>query len=332
MNISKKGCLAVSIISLVIILILCGCAAICVWLGSSISDADMSGADQLKSKVVEEGGEDKIVVIEIEGMIYDMEESSGLFSTTFASVDKISKYIDAAIEDKSVKAIILSMDTPGGEVYASDRLYNKVVEAQTKGIKIITLMRSTAASGGYYVAAPSDKVVASPMTITGSIGVRLDVQSLAGLYEKLGIKTRTITNSNGDYKTGSGLFDEDPNGEVDKIYQRIVDEEYDRFVSIVASGRDMKESEVRKIADGRVFTGKQAKREKLVDELGDFDTAIESANEEAGISDPTIIKYEDLDFWSTLFDYAGLVIKPEVKLLESLRVKPGVRVLYLYEK
>jgi len=329
---SRKGCIVVSILVLVVFLILCGCVFVCVWFSSAFSSLDTQAAGTVQSEILIDGGEDKIVVIDIEGMILDVESGGGLFTTSVASSQKITRYIDVAISDSKVKAIILNMDTPGGEVYASDAIYNKVLEAKQNGIKVITLMRSTAASGGYYIAAPSDKIVASKHTITGSIGVRADFQSLEGLYEKLGIETRTITNSEGDFKTGQGLFDDDMHGEEDQIYQEIVDEEFDRFVTIVSEGRGIEKEEVLKFADGRVFLGSEAKEVGLVDQLGDFDTALEVASSEAGITNPTVIGYSEYDLWSTLFGYVGMLARPEAKVVEALDVQPGIRLFYLYSE
>lgn len=329
---SKKGCAIVSVIVVVLLLILCGCGALCVALASSVSSFDTSTTASVQKEVIRKGSADKIVVIDINGMIMDVDAETGLFGTTAASSEEIIMFLDAAAEDDDVKAVVLNMVTPGGEVYASDLIYKKVVELQQQGIVVVTLMRSTAASGGYYIAAPTDKIVASEHTITGSIGVRADFQSLSGLYEKLGIETRTITNSDGDYKTGEGLFDDNPNGEEDEIYQDIVDEAFDRFVEIVAQGRDMEEIEVKKFADGRVFTGKQALEVGLVDQLGDLNTAITVAAKEAGISDPTVEQYTSYDMWSSLFGYVGALAKPEAKILEALEFEPGIKLYYLYSE
>ena len=173
-------------------------------------------------------------------------------------------------------------------------------------------------------------IIASPVTITGSIGVRADLQSLSGLYEKLGIETRTITNSGGDYKTGEGFFDDDPEGEEDQILQRIVDEYYDRFVTIVAEGRGIERDKLLEIADGRIFSGKQAQNNGLVDELGDFNVAIAAAEEEASISNATVIEYKDYDFWNMLAGYAGSIANPTASLTRLIDPTPGVKLKYLY--
>ena len=327
---SKKGCLITIVVIIIIFILLAACAAICWLIGSALSDYDLSSSSEAQSVIERSGGDDKIAVIPVEGVIMDAEVSSSILGSTIASSQLINKYLDYAIDDKDVKAVILVINSPGGDVYASDEIYKKIVEVKQSGIKVITLMKGTAASGGYYIAAPSDKIVASPLTITGSIGVLVQVQSLDGLYEKLGIDVRTITNSEGDYKTGEGLFDDDPDGVEDKIMEKIVDEAFDRFVSIVSEGRDIEKKELMKVADGRIFTGKQAVKYDLVDVLGGFEEALQLANEEAGISNPTIIKYKELGFLDLLMGYAANIVNPSARVLEAIDIAPGVRLQYLY--
>jgi protease-4 len=329
---SKKGCLVTAVIVIIIIIILIACAGVCILFGSVFSEYDLSSIGEAEKETLVQGGDDKIVVIDIEGLIMDTDSESDLWGSSYASSGKISKYIDSAIDDPDIKAIILSMDTPGGDVYASDIIYNKVKEAQASGIFVVTLMKGTAASGGYYIASTSDEIIASPLTITGSIGVLMQAQSYDGLYEKLGIETVTITNSEGDYKTGAGLFDDDPTGEEDQIYQEIVDETFEKFLSVIIEGRNLDRQEVLEIADGRVFTGQQALELGLVDELGAFDEAVTAAEELAGITGATVIKYEDYDFWSSLAGYVSNVVNPTATVVKNLDLQPGPKLKYLYEE
>jgi protease-4 len=327
---SKKNCLVITVIVIIIIIILLACAGVCVLFSSAFSDYDMSSTDSSQGETIIAGGEDKIVVINVEGVIMDTESSTDIWGSSYASSNQIVKYLDYAIEDSDVKAVILSMDTPGGDVYASDIIYKKIKEVQASGVKVVSLMRGVAASGGYYISAPADKIVANSMTLTGSIGVLMQFQSMSGLYEKLGIETRVITNSEGEYKTGEGLFDDDPDGEEDKIYQEIVDETFDRFVTIVAEGRGLEKDEVLEFADGRVMTGAKALELGLIDELGDFDTALSVAEELAGITNATVIEYSEYDFWSTLISYVGNIANPTAKLMDAIDPEAGPKLRYLY--
>lgn len=330
---SKKSCILIAVVVIILFLILAACGTLCVLLVNAIAKYNPNTAvSTFREETIVSGGSDKILVIPVEGEILDTENSASIFSTGIVSSSRIVSYIEEAENSTDVKAIILDINSPGGAVYAADSIHNKIVEAENQGIIVIALMRDTAASGGYYIAAPADGIVASPLTITGSIGVRLDVQSLSGLYEKLGIETRTITNSQGKYKTGEGLFDNNPNGEEDQIYQQIVNEAYDRFIEVVTTGRNLSEEEVLAIADGRVITGKQALDLKLIDALGAMDEAIVMAETKAGISDATIVKYGSNDFWSMLMGYVSNVVNPTARVLEGLEITPGPRLMYLYEE
>lgn len=175
--------------------------------------------------------------------------------------------------DSYNKGLILSIDTPGGSVYATDELYLQIKEyAEETGRPVYTYMESTAASGGYYIASVSDKIFANRNTLTGSIGVTIGtVYDISGFLEKMGIKTVTITS--GDNKAmGSSV---NPlTKEQREIYQSIVDESYDQFVDIVAEGRNMKLSTVKKLADGRIYTAKQAEENGLIDQVGTLEDTV----------------------------------------------------------
>lgn len=327
---SKKSCLIIIVISLILLIILFACGAICYLLSESLSNYDVESLNTNEVNTLTEGGQDKIAVINVEGIIMDTDTSSDIWGSTYASSRKIIEDLDKALSDDEVKAVIININSPGGDVYASDIIYNKIQEVQEQGLIVIALMRNTAASGGYYIVASADRIVASPLTLTGSIGVRMDVQSLAGLYEKLGIETRTITNSNGEFKTGEGLFDDDPNGEEDKIYQRLIDEYFDRFVSIVAEGRKKEKDEVLEIADGRVFSGKQAYEVGLIDVLGGYDEAVEEAEKLTNIENATIIEYKEYSFWNMFAGYVSNLVNPTAQVTKLVDPTPGVKFKYLY--
>lgn len=330
---SKQGCIVSGVIIAIIAIILLACCGIFLLLSAVISEYDVSTSTQsVQTETITNGGSDKIAMIRVEGMILDAEDSGGLFATTaIASAPRINEYLDAAKEDEDVKAIILSIDSPGGDAYASDLIYQHVKAVQESGKPVVTLMRGTAASGGYYIAAPSNVIVAHQGTLTGSIGVRLDAQSLEGLYEKLGIENRTITNTQGNYKDlQKGLFDEDPDGVEDQIMQEIVDESYERFLQIVMEGRDFSREDALKLADGRIYTGQQAFENGLIDQLGEYDEALAAAEDAAGISNATVIEYKETDFWSTLMGYITSISNPTAQLMQFVDATPGVKVRYLY--
>jgi len=206
------------------------------------------------------------------GTIY-VQDTIDEYGTGLYNHQYLLNAIDAMIDDDSNKGMILYVDTPGGSVFASDELYLKIKEYQKKTKRpVYSSMQATAASGGYYISAPCDKIFANRNCWTGSIGVTMGTFiDVSGLLDKLGIKTETITA--GDNKAmGSNT---DPMTKEQKaIFQSLIDEAYDQFVSIVAEGRGMSVSEVKKLADGRIYTAKQAVNNGLVDKIGTFDEAV----------------------------------------------------------
>jgi len=206
------------------------------------------------------------------GTIYVQDEideyGTGLYNHQY-----LLNAIDAMIDDEDNKGMIVYVDTPGGSVFASDELYLKIKEYQKKtGRPVYSSMQGTAASGGYYISAPCDKIFANRNCWTGSIGVTMGTFiDVSGLLEDLGIKTETITS--GDNKA-MGSSTEPMTKEQRAIFQGLIDEAYDQFVSIVAEGRDMTVAEVKKLADGRIYTAKQAVSNGLVDKVGTFEEAV----------------------------------------------------------
>ncbi len=211
-------------------------------------------------------GLDKVAIVKIEGVLIGSEQV----------VEEIKDYA----EDASVKAIIIRVDSPGGGVVPSQEIFNAVLDARKKGKKIVISMGSVAASGGYYVAAAADRIVANPGTLTGSIGVKMEFANLEKLFEKIGIKGMVI--KAGEYKDIGSPYREMTEPER-KLLQAVIDDVHSQFIEAVAKGRNLPEADVRAIADGRIFTGRQALQLKLVDELGDLEDSIRIAGQLAGI-------------------------------------------------
>lgn len=250
-------------------------------------------------------------VVNVVGTIQEQTTSDGIFDTSegYRHLDTL-EYIDRMKEDSSNKGILLRVDSPGGTVYESEELYLKLKEYQKETNRPVwTYMEHYAASGGYYISAPSDKIYANPNTTTGSIGVIISGFDMTGLYEKLGIRSYSITS--GKNKDMSQM-----NEEQTAIYQSIVDESYGRFVEIVADGRKMSEEEVRKLADGRIYSAKQAKANGLVDEIGLYDDMKKDMSKEIG---ENVIFCEPSTEPSMLASFFGK--------LESLKTKSEAEVL-----
>jgi protease IV len=220
-------------------------------------------------------GEDRIALIRIEGVILDAQETLG----------ELKKFSD----NPSVKAIVLRIDSPGGGVVPSQEIYDAVRRVRTKSNKaVIASMGSVAASGGYYIAAATDRIVANPGTLTGSIGVIMEMANVEGLLQKIGVEGIVV--KSGKYKdVGSPLrkMSDEERG----LLQTVMDDVHKQFIEAVAEGRSLEVTEVQALADGRIFTGRQAKAAKLVDELGNLDDAIQLAADVVGIEgEPKVIE------------------------------------------
>ncbi len=210
--------------------------------------------------------------------------------------------IDKLIEDENNKGILVYLNTPGGAVYETDELYLKLEEYKERtGRPVYAYMGKMAASGGYYISAASDKIIANRNTWTGSIGVTLGtMMDFSQLLEKYGIKTNTIT-SGANKAMGSSYME--MTDEQKAIFQGLVDDAYNRFVKIVADGRKMEIKKAYEIADGRIYTANQAKELGLIDEIGTYEWAENYMKKECGLKDAEIVKLENTEttFLSELF-------------------------------
>jgi protease-4 len=233
----------------------------------------------------EEDAKDKIAVIYLQGLISSSEDG---YSSEEGMVADIEDQLQQAVDDKRVKAIILRIDSPGGEVVASDTIYQAVVAAREKK-PVVADINTMGASGAYYVAVGADYIVANELSITGSIGVIMESFTFSGLADKVGIKFYTF--KSGKYKDILNPSRE-PTEDEKALVQGMVMEVYDKFVGIVAQERDMKVDDLKNgLADGRILSGKQALDAGFVDGLGYFDDAIDKAEELASIKKARVIRY-----------------------------------------
>lgn len=244
---------------------------------------------------------DRVALIRIEGLITDSKNV----------IDEIKEYV----KDPSIKAIILRIDSPGGAVAPAQEIYEEVRKATAKK-KIVVSMGTVAASGGYYIASPANKIVANPGTLTGSIGVIMEIPNIEGLMNKLGIKTEVV--KSGSYKDMASVFRGIRKEERD-ILQNVLDNVHLQFIKAVAEGRKMLIDDVKKIADGRVFTGEQALKAGLVDELGNLEDAVHTAAKLVGIKgEPVVVtkkeKFSILNILRDRFPKELSDIFPSVKL------------------
>jgi protease-4 len=219
--------------------------------------------------------EDRIALVRIEGIILDSQ-------TTVGDLKRFG-------DNPSIKAIVLRIDSPGGGVVPSQEIYDAVQRVRNKSNKaVIASMGTVAASGGYYIAAATDRILANPGTLTGSIGVIMEMANIEGLLKKIGVEGVVI--KSGRYKdVGSPL--RKMSDEEQALLQSVMDDVHKQFIEAVAAGRSLDVADVKALADGRIFTGRQAKDAKLVDELGNLDDAIQLAAEIAGIEgEPKVVE------------------------------------------
>ena len=228
----------------------------------------------------------KIAIVEVRGVIT---ESSGI-------IEEIHQYQ----EDEGVKAIILRIDSPGGGVGPSQEIHREISKVKSKK-KVVASMGSVAASGGYYIACASDRIVANPGTITGSIGVIMEFTNIEELFKKIGIKGVVI--KSGEHKDIGSPFREMTPDEK-KILQDAIDNVHQQFIEAVAKGRKLDREKVVQIADGRIFTGEQAKQIGLVDEMGNLQDAIDTAAKMVGIAGKPNVIYprKKISLWNLLLD------------------------------
>jgi protease-4 len=217
---------------------------------------------------------DKVAVIELIGPIYSSRDI----------VRQFKKYG----EHKSVKAILFRIESPGGGISPSQEIYNAVKRVRDEGKPVVASMGAVAASGGYYVALGADTIMANPGSTTGSIGVILEITNLRELFQKVGVKFEII--KTGPFKD-TGSPHRDLTQADRRFLQNYVDDAFDQFVDVVAEERNMKKWRVKRFADGRVFTGRQAQEHGLIDLLGDYEDAVDLTAEMGGIEgDPTIVR------------------------------------------
>jgi len=252
--------------------------------------------------------EERIAVVRVEGVILDAQQT----------ISELKRYG----ENPLVKAIVIRIDSPGGGVVPSQEIHDAVKRIRDKHNKlVIASMGTVAASGGYYIAAATDRIVANPGTLTGSIGVIMELANVEGLMKKIGVESVVI--KSGDHKDLGSPF-RAMNGEDRHILQNVMDDVHSQFIEAVAAGRSLDIKEVRALADGRIFTGRQAKTAKLVDELGDLNDAIKLAAEMGGIEgEPRVVEPRKR------FSIRDLIEGRFGGILPNLHLETGIRLKYL---
>ncbi|QDG54436.1 signal peptide peptidase SppA [Persicimonas caeni] len=248
------------------------------------------------------GADNQVGIIEVKGPIMESKKT----------VEDLRKFT----KRDSIKGIVVRVDSPGGAVAPSQEIFQAVKRASKKK-PVVVSMGSTAASGGYYIALGAEHIIANSGTVTGSIGVISQLFNVEGLLEKVDVQVNTV--KTGKYKDAGSPFREF--GAEDREYFRaLLDDIYEQFIEDVAEARGLELSEVRKVADGRVFTGRQAKEYKLVDAIGTFQDAVDWVKDEAKIDGDAKLVYpakEDLGFLSQVIEGATDTVVNQVRSRHS---------------
>ncbi|MBI4711900.1 MAG: signal peptide peptidase SppA [Planctomycetes bacterium] len=240
----------------------------------------------------------KVLVIPIKGVIMSTDSDASIWGVRHDPVESVVDALEKARADRLVKAIILDVNSPGGGITACHRIHTalKRFKQSRPEVPIISSMAEVSASGGYYVSTPAHRIIAQPTTITGSIGVIANFLNIEGLFHKIGLKSEVIKSADKkDIGSGTRPMTEEER----KILQDLIDEMYQRFINVVVEGRNnLTREKIIELADGRIYTGEQALKNGLVDELGDREDAFRIAKEKAGITSARLVEYQkQIGFW-----------------------------------
>lgn len=252
---------------------------------------DFLGESNLQEKVLQPSpAKEKVLVLDLTGVIQTLLES-GPWQREGDIVSRIYQRLSVAAGDKAVRGVIIRLDTPGGEVTASDILYHEILSFKERtGLPVVAMMMGFATSGGYYVASACDWIVAHPSTITGSIGVISVFPDLHELLKDVGVKVNII--KSGELKDAGSPFKEMNKDDRD-VFQEITDEMHRKFLDVVQRNRKdlIPPDTLKELADGRVYTAPQALQYKLIDQIGYFDAALDKVLALAGIKAARVTVY-----------------------------------------
>lgn len=247
-------------------------------------------SDTLTENVQHEGSSSKrIAHLKLDGEITDESTGGGLFGGGGYDHELFLKQLDQVKKDDTVKGMLLTVNSPGGGTYPSDEIYQKIQEIKKKGKKVYVQMETMAASGGYYISAPADKIYAGPQSTTGSIGVIMSNIDYSELQEKFGVKENVVkSGAHKDIMSSSRHM----TPKEKQIMQSLIDDSFDQFVDKVKQGRHMSEKKVRHLADGRLYSAQQAKKNGLIDEIGYQDKTLKALSKDIGEKKPEVFEYE----------------------------------------
>lgn len=283
----------------------------------------------LESKVVLGDSGPKLAMVELNGVISDSERSSPFGITKPSMVARTREALDRATDD-DVAGLLVRINSPGGTVTASETLHHEVLRwKEQTGKPVVAYFQGLATSGGYYVAMASDEIVAHPVAVTGSIGVIIPGVNVSGLLNRFGVTDQTFTS--GPYKdTGSPLREMRPDER--EYLQAVVADLYDRFREVVALGRPkLTSAQIAPLADGRIFTARQALENGLVDSIGHLEEAVAALEQRAGIEESRLVVYHRPgEFRDNIYVRSGPTVNIDVDVLslDAKRLEPGFYYLW----
>lgn len=275
----------------------------------------------------------KVALIDVEGVITNSRSNTLLGGIVENPVVSFKEKLDKAARDEQIAAVVLRINSPGGGVTATDLMYEELLRfRKATGRPVIACLLDMAASGGYYLACGADRIIAHPTTVTGSIGVIMMTPDVSGAMAKLGIEANVI--KSGDLKDSGSPFRRMTDADRG-VFQSIINQMYERFVGVVATGRPKLAAEkVRSLADGRVFLAPEAKASGLVDEIGTLNDAIFAAKSAAGLADKAIVVVEyarSMDYRPNIYAHAAPGAPSVIQVaLPDWLANPGPEFQYLW--
>lgn len=300
----------------------------------SFEEATNMKNDELSTTVLEgTDGSNQIARVEVDGVIQDT-GVPGLFDAAGYNHTKTLQTLEQIKDDDNIKGLMLVVNSPGGGVYESAEIHDAIKAIKKSGKKVYVTMKNMAASGGYYISAPADKIYASSETITGSLGVIMQSMNYKELADKYGVKFNTIKSGpHKDIMSPSKEMDEEER----KILQSFVDESYNAFVKVISEGRHIDTAQVKKIADGRIYSGLQAKKLNLIDEIGMEKDALKAMKEDLKAKNAEVIEFKtDDSFFGKDFFAANTFVKQLMgqsdvdRVQQILSKRQGLEPMYLY--
>ncbi|NHC42183.1 signal peptide peptidase SppA [Bacillus sp. MM2020_1] len=294
----------------------------------------MAAADQpFTEEVVKEGSElKKIVILDVNGVIQDTGETSSFLQSSGYNHQDFMKKLNYIKEDDSVKGIIIKVNSPGGGVVESAEIHDKLAEIQKKSKKPVYIsMGSMAASGGYYISTAAKRIYASPETMTGSLGVIMEGINYEGLADKYGVDFVTIkSGKHKDIMSPTRKMTEEER----QILQSMINNSYQGFVKVISEGRNLPVNQVKKIADGRVYDGRQAKDLHLIDGFGYLDDVVNLMRKQEKLTGAQVVRYSDSLGLGSLFTMQAKKLMGEnvemAGLMKILSKPNSPRLMYLY--